>query len=63
MTTKERNRMNKYPDTATFHWYNANPKGKITGVDGHHIVAIVDCKIQDIWNSSNKCIGNYWTKG
>lgn len=31
MTTKELNRKKKYPDTATFHFYNANPKGKITG--------------------------------
>ena len=31
MTTKEKNRKKRYPDTATFHWHNANPKGKITG--------------------------------
>ena len=25
------NRMEKYPETKTFHYYNANPKGRITG--------------------------------
>lgn len=25
------NRQQKYPDTATFHYHNANPKGRITG--------------------------------
>lgn len=143
MTTKELNRKKKYPDTSTFHWYNANPKGKITGdcviralctamekpyedvyrellesalstgysiaskenydrylkangwtkhkqprkedntrytgtefcerartyeryiakIGCHHIVAIVDGKVNDIWDSTYKCIGNYWTKG
>lgn len=24
-------RQEKYPDTNTFHWYNANPKNKYTG--------------------------------
>lgn len=142
MTVKEKNRQKKYPNTNTFHWYNANPKGKITGdcairaictgldrpyvevykelfensiktgysiassqnidsylklqgwikhkqpkkedntkyrgyefcerarhyeryianIGGHHIVAIVDGKVNDIWDSTHKCIGNYWTK-
>lgn len=137
-------RTDKYPDTSTFHYFNANPKNRITGdcafraistalvqdynktvmemaemmcktgyalndpkgeakyleskgwikhpqprkpdgskytgkefcekiakkgigyvakIGGHHIVAIVDCKVNDIWDSTNKCIGNYWTKG
>lgn len=30
MTNIEK-RMNRYPDTSTFHYYNANPKNKITG--------------------------------
>lgn len=151
-------RQDKYPDTSTFHFYNANPKNRITGdctfraictalemsweavvmemaatscrtgyaindpkgiakyleekgwvkhtqpresdntkftgqrfcnwlsinykagevgnvianIGGHHIVAInptnsgdgFNCryKIHDIWNCSEKCIGNYWTK-
>lgn len=35
----------------------------IANIGGHHIVAIVDGKVQDIWDSTYKCIGNYWTKG
>ena len=31
-------RQQKYPDTATFHYYNANPKNRITG----------DCRIRAI---------------
>ena len=34
----------------------------IATIGGHHIVAIVDGKIHDTWNSSGKTIGNYWTK-
>lgn len=138
LTTSEKKRKKKYPDTEVFHWFNANPKGKITTdcviralsvglqkdyyevidelialqkktglmindkalytkylkqlgyekqkqprksdntkytgaefakiingnciahIGGHHLVAIIDHKIIDIWNSSHKCIGNYW---
>lgn len=134
-------RQEKYPDTSTFHYYNANPKNRITGdcwaraistgtgipyntvvmemaemqcktgydaseligryleskgwikhkqprkpdntkytgkefcekardyenyianIGGHHIVAIVNAKVYDIWDSTSKTIGNYWTKG
>lgn len=147
-------RQKKYPETSTFHYYNANPKGRITGdctfravstalgqtweqtvmemaefscrtgyaindkkgierylkekgwvkhsqprkadntkytgkefckelncdiafvgktviadIGGHHIVCIKEDdlhglhKIHDIWDSTGKCIGNYWTKG
>lgn len=136
----------KYPETATFHYFNANPKNRITGdcayraistatgipynevvmgcaeihcktgyeptmgkgleaymasigwvkhnqprkadgtkytgvefckliqrgglnasrlfcnIGGHHVVAIVDGKVNDIWDSTGKCVGNYWTK-
>ena len=133
-------RTEKYPETSTFHYYNANPKGRITGdcyvraistateipyntvvmemaelqcktgydaselidrylkskgwikhaqprkpdntkytgkefcerardyenyianIGSHHIVAIVNGKVNDIWDSTNGCIGNYWTK-
>lgn len=136
-------RMEKYPETKTFHYYNANPRNRITGdctfraictalgqtweqtvmemailscetgyalnddkgiakylekkgwikhkqprkadntkytgkefcemiadkkkryianIGGHHMVAIVDGKVNDIWDSTYKCIGNYWTK-
>lgn len=34
----------------------------IANIGGHHMVAIVDKKVLDIWNSTGKCIGNYWTK-
>lgn len=138
-----RSREQKYPETKTFHYYNANPKNRITGdctfraiatalektweevvmemaelscrtgyaindskgierylkeqgwekhkqprkldntkytgkefcerlvnkdvryicnIGGHHIVAIIDGKINDIWDSTNGSIGNYWTK-
>lgn len=133
----------KYPDTSTFHFYNANPKKRITGdcvfrafslamqqdynetvmemaelmcktgyalndtkgehkylemkgwvkhkqprkpdgtkytgkefckllakknvryvahIGGKHMVAIIDGKVNDIWDSTDGCIGNYWTK-
>lgn len=131
-------RQEKYQDTKTFHFYNANPKGRITGdcviralctamqrpyeevykelfefslstgymlndkkcyekwlekkgwkkmkqprhgnntkytgeefckavgprvianIGGHHIVAIIDHRIWDIWDSSKGTIGNFW---
>lgn len=31
-------------------------------IGGHHIVAIVNGKVYDTWNSTCKTIGNYWTK-
>lgn len=34
----------------------------IANIGGHHIVAIVDGKVLDIWDSTGGCIGNYWTK-
>lgn len=133
-------RQEKYKDTSTFHYYNANPKNRITGdcvfrafslamnqdynttvmemaklmcetgyalndtkgeskylerkgwvkhsqpkkwdgtkytgeefckifkgtciahIGGHHMVCIKDGKVWDIWDSTDGCIGNYWTK-
>lgn len=136
-------RQDKYPETSTFHYYNANPKNRITGdcvfrafalamgqdynktvmemaemmcktgyalndakgeakyleskgwvkhsqpkksdgtkytgqefcklfaeknqryiahIGGHHVVAIVNGKVNDVWDSTGGCIGNYWTK-
>lgn len=135
-------RQDKYPDTATFHYYNANPHNRITSdctvravctaleqdykqtaremlemglacglivgdpnltdrylsskgwrkcpqprksdntkytgaefcrlrkaggnivahVGGHHIVAIVNKRIWDVWDSTDGCVGNYWVK-
>ena len=31
-------------------------------IGGNHVVAIVDGKVWDIWDSTGGCIGNYWTK-
>lgn len=136
-------RQEKYPDTSTFHYYNANPKNKvgddcviraictalnqsweqtvreltevgikygyvvndpntykrylkakgwtihkqprkvdntkfigkefcknivkqnqnyIAHIGGCHIVAIINGKVNDIWDSTDGCIGNYWIK-
>ena len=150
-----RSREQKYPETGSFHYYNANPKNRITGdcvfraftlgldqdynttvmemaelmcktgyamndkkgeskyletkgwikckqpkkadgtkytgrefcallnndpsmigkrviahIGGHHMVCIKEVndrqgffKVHDIWNSTSRCIGNYWIKG
>jgi hypothetical protein len=34
----------------------------IAHIGGHHIVAIMDGKVNDILDSTDKCIGNYWIK-
>lgn len=34
----------------------------VANIGGHHVVAIVDCKVHDIWDSTDGCIGNYWMK-
>ena len=34
----------------------------VANIGGHHMVAIMDGKINDIWNSTGGCIGNYWIK-
>ena len=31
-------------------------------IGGHHTVAIVNGKVNDIWDSTDGCIGNYWVK-
>ena len=149
MNRQELNRRMKYPNTETFNFYNANPKGRFTGdcsvrgistatgveynevvkmfadmwieaglsyddtiplimeqlgwvkhrqprkkngkkytgkefckvqqsrqekdgiiisprifcnIGGNHVVAIIDGKVQDTWDSTDGCIGNYWTK-
>lgn len=53
--------------------YLAHIHGNIIAhVGGHHIICIkeVKCddgvyryKVHDIWDSTDKCVGNYWTKG
>jgi hypothetical protein len=35
----------------------------IANIGGGHIVAIIDGKVWDTWDSTDGCIGNYWTKG
>ena len=34
----------------------------IMKIGGHHVTAIKNGKIHDIWDCSGKCVGNYWTK-
>lgn len=34
----------------------------IANIGGHHIVAIMDGKVYDIWNSTDGSIGNYWVE-
>lgn len=38
------------------------PDHIIAHIGGHHLVAIIYGKVYDIWNSTDGCIGNYWTK-
>lgn len=37
-------------------------KRLVANIGGHHIVAILEGKIWDTWDSSDNCIGNYWIK-
>ena len=34
----------------------------VANIGTHHVVAIVEGKVWDIWDSTDGCIGNYWTK-
>ena len=34
----------------------------VANIGGHHIVAIIGFKVWDTWDSTDGCIGNYWTK-
>ena len=38
-----------------FNWHRV-----IANIGGHHIVAIVEGQVNDIWNSTGGCIGNVW---
>lgn len=42
------------------HLYNCN--NIIANIGGHHIVAIINGKVQDIWDSTDGSIGNMWIK-
>lgn len=47
-----------------FMWAHQNPSIKcVAHVGGHHLTAIKDGKIWDIWDCSDGCVGNYWAKG
>lgn len=35
----------------------------VANLGGNHTVCIKDGKVLDIWDSTDGCIGNYWTKG
>lgn len=37
-------------------------KRMIANIGGHHVVAIINFKVYDTWNSTDGCIGNYWVK-
>lgn len=39
-----------------------NNKSIIAHIGTGHIVAIIDNKVNDIWDCTNFCIGNYWIK-
>ena len=41
------------------HWYNPQI---IAHIGGHHIVAIMYGKVNDTWDSTDGCIGNYWER-
>jgi hypothetical protein len=45
-------------------------KSIVANIGGHHVVCIKETeglhgtfKVHDIWDSTDGCIGNYWTKG
>jgi hypothetical protein len=46
----------------SYEWVIGGQENIIANIGGHHIVAIVDAKVNDIWDSTDGCIGNYWTK-
>ena len=58
----------KYTGKQWCEWLNKNDNRNeriICNIGGNHIVCIVKdngFKVWDIWNSTEGCIGNYWTK-
>ena len=44
-----------------YDWTLGKSQNMIANIGGHHVVAIIDAKVNDIWNSTDGCIGNYWT--
>ena len=53
----------KYTGTEFCKQLAKKDKNYVANIGGNHIVAITKGKVNDIWNSTGKCIGNYWTKG
>lgn len=43
-------------------WVVIGGRRVVANIGGHHMVAIVDGKVWDTWDSTDGCIGNYWTK-
>lgn len=41
------------------HWYSPQ---MIANIGGHHIVAVMFGQVYDVWDSTDKCIGNFWEK-
>jgi len=35
----------------------------VANIGGHHTVCIKNGNVYDIWDSTGKCVGNYWVKG
>lgn len=50
----------KYTGSEFCKWIAEPNKRYICNIGGHHMVAIVDRKVNDIWDSTYKCIGNYY---
>ena len=40
-----------------------NLHNMVTNIGGHHTTAFIDGRCMDIWDCTNKCVGNYWTEG
>lgn len=37
-------------------------KRYVANLGGGHVVAIVNCRVWDTWDSTDGCIGNYWER-
>lgn len=35
----------------------------IANIGSEHMAAIIEGKVNDIWDCTNRCVGNYWVKG
>lgn len=51
--------------TAKFDNWDADAdqyKSIVANIGGHHVTAFIDGMCLDIWDCTNKCVGNYWVK-